>query len=726
MIALLLKRPLLILSCIALATIALGWAASRLQVDNTPEAWLPANLSKLDDYYQFKDRFGDDSLIVVFTDQALIEEEAWRANFEKFSEALLDLSGIASIEAPDFDPEIGQPSIRSPLAPYLFNKENNYAAIVLFPEDSLDVAQRSQLINELQDTLIPWEAQIGTLKIAGADVITHDLDLGSQQSLGGLSPLVFTLMCGILLVATRSWRAVIVGLLIVSVVSIMSLGIFALADRTLNLVVVTMPAILAVVTVAQFMHLFSRFQSIETNNSKTELDKSMRHGWWRQAIAATWKPCMLSAVTTAAGFAALGFSEIPPVYNLGTFTAIGVILSFLLTFSLGPILLSLSSKVCPRPQTQRWWTNTRVNSISTWLQQHATAILLVAIVGTIVCGLGLRKLTVESNILTFFPPDHRVPLNYHEFEDNLLGLSTFELILEGDRDQVFSEQTLTALELFLEQSIQEEPLLQQGLSPLLRPSPDDHGDLQLIMPATILAHSIPENPADLPEELNASLWVQDNQVVLRTTLAAQTDSSNACHDLAERLRERIATAFPAGISATLTGSATLLIEGQVLLLDTQIRSFGIAFLIVTLVIIAAFRSVRLVTISLLPNLLPVVMTLGLMGLLAIPLNTATVTVAGIALGLIVDDTIHFLHQYREGRKLGKSALLAIRQTLFHVGRPIIITSLAVAIGFGAFAFTPFRPTLYFGLLIAVTAITAVICDLIVLPALLLWRKEKNS
>lgn len=726
MISILLKRPSPIFAFVALVTIALAWAATRLQVDNTPEAWLPSNLSKLDDFYQFQDRFGADSLIVVFTDQAKADQSSWRGNFIEFSNALNDLSGIASTEGPDLGIEVSKAAIHSSLAPYLLNKENGYAAIALFPDDSLDVQKRSQLVGQLQDALSSWEQQIGTLRIAGADVITHDLDLGSQQSLGGLSPLVFILMCGVLLIATRSWRAVLVGLLIIIVVSIMSLGLFALAGRTLNLVVVTMPAILAVVTIAQYMHLFSRFQSIEVVDNNTKPDRTTRQAWWRQAVEATWKPCMLSAVTTAAGFAALGFSDIPPVQNLGIFTAIGVLLSFLLTFSLGPTILSLSAKVRPRVIHKVWWTQSRSSAISSSLKKHTRIILSVAIIGTAVCAIGLSKLIIESNILTFFPADHRVPQNYHEMEENLLGLTTFELILEGERDRILSEETLAELEAFLEESIREEPLLQQALSPFFQPTPNNHEDLELIAPTNALAQSIPESSNEMPAALESSLWMEGNDIALRTTLAARTDSSNACHDLAERLRQRIENTFPDDIKVTLTGSASLLIEGQVLLLETQIRSFAIAFLVVTLVIILAFRSAKLVVLSLLPNLLPVIITLGLMGLLEIPLNTATVTVAGIALGLIVDDTIHFLHHYWEKRRHGAMVGVAVTQTLLHVGRPIVITSLAVAIGFGAFAFAPFRPTLYFGSLIAVTAITAVICDLIVLPALLLWRKEKTS
>ncbi len=194
----------------------------------------------------------------------------------------------------------------------------------------------------------------------------------------------------------------------------------------------------------------------------------------------------------------------------------------------------------------------------------------------------------------------------------------------------------------------------------------------------------------------------------------------------ERLRAALPAAFPPGITAKITGGPTLLIRGQVLLLETQVRSFALAFVVVSLVIAVAFRSFRVLLVSLIPNLLPIIYTLGLMGLLHVPLDTATVTVAGIALGLIVDDTIHILHRYAAARGDGTATPAAVADTLYIVGRPVLVTSLAVAAGFGGFAFSPFPPTFYFGLLIAWTSISAVACDLVVLPALLLLRSRREA
>ncbi|MDJ0849334.1 MAG: MMPL family transporter [Myxococcota bacterium] len=718
-----LTRPVVTLVAGLLVTIALGVAAAGVRFDNTPDTWLPTVGDDLAEYERFRDRYGEDSLIVAVAEEPGLRDPERRRAFAELADALRALPGVSWVEAPErVDTDEGPAELRSvfssPLARHLENADGSRAGVALFPEPELDAQQRSALVADLESLLAGWTARIGTLRLAGADVITHDLDRGSQRSLGGLSPLVFATMCLVFFLATRSLAAVGAMLLAVIAASVWTLGLVALAERTLNLVVVVMPAILAVVTAAQATHLLSRFFALEVGDM-VSADRADRVRWWRRATEACWRPCLLSAVTTAAGFASLAASEIPPVRDLGAFTAAGVLFSFVLTFSVVPALLVLTRRVHPRRVAARWWTPARATAITAVIRRHAVATVLVAASLSAVCAIGLGRLELESHILRFFPPDHRIPTNYEDIEANLLGLTPFELEIEGDRERVLSAETLLAFDRILEEALREEALLQQALSPLVAKSPAPPAGLR----AARLDAALPADGDELPDSLRRFVWIAGDRLALRTTLAARTASSNDCDALIQRLRQRLDGIFPEGVDARITGAATLLIHGQVLLLDTQLRSFAFALAAVTLVIALVFRSFSVVCVSLLPNLMPIAVTLGLMGLAGVPLDTATVTVAGIALGLIVDDTIHFLHGYWQSRRAGKLASAAVADTLFTVGRPVLVTSLAVAAGFGAFAFSPFRPTLFFGLLIAWSSLAAVFCDLVVLPALLQLRRR---
>ena len=396
--------------------------------------------------------------------------------------------------------------------------------------------------------------------------------------------------------------------------------------------------------------------------------------------------------------------------------------SFALSFSLVPALLAASSRVLPRgAEAHPWWTLSRATAYTDWLTRRGPAIIGFSIAVSILALAGMLQLRVESFILEFFSPSHRVPTNYHTIEQELLGLTPIEIVVEGDPSILLTDATLEAYRNLLQSTLREEPLVKQVVSILLEPTRGR--TLEFSVPPAELRKALTEE--GVPAGAGAFLHVERGRYFLRTTLLAATDSSSAVHALVKRLRERIAQDVPSGVTARVTGSTTLLIEGQVLLLETQIWSFAAAFGAIALVILIAFRSLPFALLALPPNLVPIGVTLGFMGFANIPLNTATVTVAGIALGLVVDDTIHIMHNWIQQQRSGASSKRAVTLALFEIGSPAVMTSMAFGAGFGVFAFAPFRPTMYFGLLIAMTAITGLLCDVVLFPAMLLRLGKKR-
>jgi len=725
-----LTRPGITIAVTAILTVVLGIAASRIEVDNTPENWLPSDTSGLDELAQFRERFGDDSIILAVSRNADLGSAAWRADFAALAETIRGIEGVGSVlaparavPAPTDDPyeaalAEGAAAIRPPIEPYLVGADGRHVALAISVGGGLDPPTRSRLVTRLEDALAAAPSRLGSLDIAGADVITHDLDHGTARSLASLGPLVLLLMCAVFYGSTRSVRAVGAMILTTVAAATASVGLMALAGRRLNLVVAAMPAILAVTTVAYATHLLSHYLGIPAAPGEAR-DHGTRLRWWQEALETTWRPSLLTALTTAAGFAALVTSGIPPIRDMGIFTAIGVLSSFVFAFTFLPALLSLSDRVAPHAVASRHWTAARAVAVTHFLRRHAWTCIAVAVFLALLGVLGMTDLRVESHVLRFFPEDHRVPRNYREIEATLVGLTPFELVVEGPRARMLTPAAVGALDEYLQAALRDEPLLLQVISPLEAVAPGTSAERR----AHVLDTVLPRRPDLLPDAVRRFVWMSDDgdTLALRTTLTSRTGTSNEVHALIERLRARLDGRVPDGLRAHITGGPTLLIRGQVLLVDTQVQSFALSFLVVTAIIALNFRSVSIVVVSLIPNLLPLVYTLGLMGLTGIPLDAATVTVAGIALGLLVDDTIHLLHHYTAAQRIGMPAVTAVADSLFAVGRPVLVTCVAVAAGFGAFALSPFPPTRYFGLLIAWTAMMAVVCDLVLLPALLLVR-----
>lgn len=719
------SRPWAMLAACLLLTLGLGSQLPSLRIDNTPEAWLNSKSEALRELRTFRARFGEDTPLIAYVSGENLAAKAplWQALVAEMSA----LPGVARVFAPQWDGQAdaaGQDATQDspqPLRYYLSSPDGRHAALVLLPQESLQGPERNALVDRLENALAPWKSRLGEFHLAGPDVITHDLDSGSQSSLSSLAPLVLFAMCLVLYFASREWRAVVVSLLAILMLSVWCMALLPLSGRSLNLVVATMPAILAVVLMTQSMHVLAAFHALPAPESPTEHTQRMQ--WWRQALRTTFRPNLLCVLTTAAGFASLGSSQIPPVRDLGILTAIGVCLSFVLSYTLIPALLAADSHILPRGlDAQPWWTRSKAEAYTDWLSRRSTLIFAVAVITLISALGGMRLLRVESHILELFSPDHRVPVNYRMIEKNLLALTPIELVIDGSPSVLVGNDSLEAYRSLLSRTLADEAEVHQIVSILLEPTRSRK--LEFALSPSELREALADDA--LPAGLDSYFKIEQGRYFLRTTLLVATNSSDQCYALVERLRARLRGALPPGVNALVTGSATELIEGQVQLVQTQIWSFGLAFAMIAIVILISFRSLSFALVTLPPNLVPISFTLGFMGFSGIPLNTATVTVAGIALGLVMDDTIHVLHYWIRARRAGSSSYEAVTRALLEVGHPALMTSLAVGVGFGVFAFAPFRPTKYFGLLIAITAVTGLLCDLVLFPAMLLMADRRKT
>jgi predicted RND superfamily exporter protein len=371
------------------------------------------------------------------------------------------------------------------------------------------------------------------------------------------------------------------------------------------------------------------------------------------------------------------------VRDLGLFTAFGVLASYGLTFSLAPTLLRPWASVTPQPPSaEPWWTPARAEALTGWILRRRWPLLAAgAALGLAGC-LGVARLQVESNVLSFFPADHPVRTSYGQIEQHLLGLTPVQLWLEGPLDEALGPATLEQLDQLVAPYRADHPLVTGVASPLDLPGLESLAYADRAALARALFADAP------PPGAETLVQRRGDRVHVRVTLTCRTSSDEAFNRFAAELRARAEAGFDGAVRCRVTGALPILVRVQSLLVETQLRSFAVALGLVTLVLAAYFRRVGVVAVSLVPNVLPILVTLGVMGHGGISLNTATVTVAGIAFGLVVADTIHFLHEYQRERGRGATSTAAVAHTLFTVGRPLVTTSVAVSAGFACFCLTP--------------------------------------
>lgn len=667
-------------------------------MDNSPETWLPSGDSEVKLYQRFKERFGSDSFLALVSQNPAPGHEKLVLELEQ---RLNSIEGLGDVMSPFKQGTQGE----APSTRHLLSEDGQRYALLIKVPQSTPPTDIPALISEVEQLALQYP-KLGAFTLVGTEVVTRDLNRGSERSFGGLFPLVAVALSFLLWRAFRSFRVVLAVFTSVAFAALTSLGTMAIAGRSLNLLVVLMPAILVVLTVAASVHLCQAYVSLASRNSQAS--SAERDEVWAQAMSATAKPCLLATVTTSLGFASLSFSQVGPVRDLGLFTALGAFWVLLASFTLVPTLLRGSTVRAADSRKDR----ARIASYLTFLSRVRIPVLTLGLLSFALLAAGLPRIRIESNVMKFFEQSHPLPAAYQDFEENFFGLTAFELVLDGPLNRVAADTSLDILE-NLEKFARSEGLTSDFLSPWL--PGEGSADLSERELRGLLGSGAQQRSAQIPDDLKAYLWRGGASAALRVTLLAPTGSSNQAYRSVTRLRDKIAqTALPPGVNLRVQGAAPLLVRGQVLLLNTQISSFATALLGITLVIIIAYRSLRLTLLSLVCNVLPVMGVLGLMAWLAIPLDAGTVTVAGIALGLIVDDTIHIIHGFAESPTEG-----ALRDTLEKAGKPILITTVAVALGFGLFSFASFQPTKYFGLLTAATSCLALIADLVLLPALLL-------
>ena len=358
---------------------------------------------------------------------------------------------------------------------------------------------------------------------------------------------------------------------------------------------------------------------------------------------------------------------------------------------------------------------------------HRRTVMIVTLAGALGAALlaALFGLKADSNVIGFFKRDSEVAVTYHRVLPGFTGPYSVEVLLTPPGEAVtldvfrsadrFSERVGTWLG--VAKVISAVDLVKKAHQRALLEPPGVH---RLPADEEAFREAWQDAGANLGDELES--FYHADSGTLRLSILAQAMGSDEHGELLAAIRERLAD-LGSGWRPRLTGLVPLLVDMQERLLESQIRSFGLAFLLIGPIIALLLRSVRYAALSLAPNLTPIVLALGVMSLFDIALDPATVMIAGIALGIAVDDTIHLLEFYLGRRRGGGAAGEALDESLQTVGRAMIRTSVITTLGFLVLCFSEFLPLLYFGLFTGLAMLAAMMAALVVLPALLLLAER---
>ena len=445
----------------------------------------------------------------------------------------------------------------------------------------------------------------------------------------------------------------------------------------------------------------------------------------RAAVAETLRrvavPCLFTSLTTAVGFVALMANPIGPIRVFGAFASVGVMLAFVATVLVVPAGLSLGRRRDRNPALGPGTRGLGRLAVLDRLAQGRPGLVLAAtaVLGGVVIA-GVHGLRVETNNLEYFHRDAPLVRDSLSIEQTYGGSAPLDVVVDTGRAAGALEPALLASLVAFQDRLEAIDGVARGIS-----LADLTRDLHHAMAGEERTTDLPHDVAMVDQLLllpDADMVGRIVDTERRTTRVA-TRFAGATLGL-KQSRELLAQVQAAaddtlGEGARLTGSSLLFVRMDRHLVTGQIRSLSIVLALLLVIMSGLFRSLRVGLLAMIPNVLPIAMMLGLMGWLDVPLDGLTAMIACIAIGIGVDDTIHYLHRLRHELRREPDLRAAMSRTLAVVGRPIVFTTVVLTAGFGVFGFSDFLGTRNFGLLTGLTVMVALVADLLVLPAVLI-------
>lgn len=732
-----------VLAGVLLVGLGLGAFAAGLKVDNSLEVWFPSDDPSLVSYRGFLDTFGNDEVIVT----ALHQEGAGLTSarlerLERVGDAIAGVEGVARVRslathvAADTIVDVAPVATAADasaarvakaqrvldgggLARRFVGDGDDADTLVLYTwldaSEGIDDA-RPRILDDIRAATERALAGSGEeVSHAGMGILYDAINratLGEGSLFIGLSYLVIVLA---LLWLTRSVRWTALAVVVVTLTDAAVLGAMTLLDRPVTMFTMALPALLLVLGVAHVVHLHSHLveDTAAASRSRAAL-------LW--SLAGVLAPCGLNALTTAAGFLSLSTASVAITRDFGVFAALGVVLAFAFAVALTLVFL-LRLPVRPRRGPSARLRGV-VEAVMLGAVRRRWLVLLGGGVVAVGSAFGASRIVPDTFALGFLPSDHELHEHSAEVEERFGQYLPLELVLTTTEAGAWRAPAFLAALARAQDALEGDARFGQTLS-----IADVLAEAQRSLSgASSTPRYVPDaasGPAQLleilastPNAADVRALVSEDDRALRLTVTVPMSTASGFKQSADRALA-IARPLLAG-HATVEPSGYLPLNWKMAagLVRDQVTSFALAFLVVFAILGLALRSWRLTLAAVPANLVPVLVTLGVMGLFGIRLDIATVTIAASVLGIIVDDTIHLLFAVRRARASGAAIEEAVRRTAASTGVAIATTSVVFTAGFLVIATSSVSSVGLVGLLSAVAVVAALVCDLVLLPAVL--------
>ncbi len=597
----------------------------------------------------------------------------------------------------------------------LLSRDGTTSAIIVSVDAQADAASRRTLDEEI-GAIVTGEGAGLDVWYTGSPHLAVEITRLLLNDLYRIAPIVIFVLAAVLALSFRSLYGVLIPLLTVMISTTWTLAIIVWLGYSLNMVTVLVPPLLLVLGLSYSVHVVSEYRMVVMENSSGQNPLT-------ETLSQVALPVVLTGLTTVAGFMSLTISPLEAIREFGIFTVIGASLATLTALVITPALIAVLQH--PRdtlPDKRSVYREPWFDRVVGWValfDARARTPILIAAAAIFVAGLyGSANINVGFDILGNFPEQSDARMALKKTEQYLDGTSVFYVVVKARHKDAWKEpaklEELRNLQVWIESQ------------------PEVAGTSSIVDYISALGHvflgeesrerQIPASRNQISQMLffgttdDARQFVDPGYRIANIVVRVRAVGTDVILDIVDQIEKRIQV-LPKGYEATVTGYPVLV--GAILdkIARGQVQSILLALLIVYVILVALFLSFRIGFVALIPNVLPVVVFFGALGIFGIPLSPGISVVAPMVLGLAIDDTIHYFTRFnREIKNTGNQSVATVA-TLRHVGRPVTYTTLGLCLGFLVLTTADVQMQVDVGIMASLSLAFAWLADFVLTPAL---------
>ncbi len=743
---------IIVLSFVLLFSVWCAYKVRELKFDYDFEAFFPNEDNELEQYQTFRNRFEWDNEFVLLAMEN--KEGIFKKDFlQKIDSLSHDLKQLVYVDRVISPTTIRNMSLNGlPVQKRLMHTDDES----LYREDSIHIYNTPELIGsffppDARSLCIYIKTDQGLSKTKSDSlargiekafakyhfdeihfvgrIVAQDVYLKNLQSeFVYFLVISFGLVIVFLWLSFRSAYGVVVPISIVLVSILWTMGIMAMIGKPIDIMTVMMPTMIFISGMSDVVHFFSKYFE--------ELAKgTLRDKIYPLILKEVGFPTFLTLITTVVGFLSLLFSSIKPIRDFGIYTSVGIVVAFILSYTLLPALLYIFTP--KRLVAVHGHDNNTYNLMRKglfWIFRHQKTILAVTALLIVLSVVGVYKIRVNNLLLEDLSDNVKIKQDFNFFDRHYSGVRPLEMAVEvKDKTKTIWDYDvmvqLNKVDDFLKKEYRagfmySPAMLVRTVGKAL--NGDDQGDGKF--PDAAEYETIKKQLLSNKKNRDIRRIIAPDGRFARISGKIRDEGSLVINARNAHFKTFIAQQVnPALLDVRITGAAHLVDRNNEYMVDNMTQGFVFSIVVIALLTYFLHRSWRMVLVFILPNLIPLLIIAGIMGFGGIELKAATSLVFSIAFGVATDDTIHFISRLKIELGYGKSLIYAFKRTYFETGKPILLTTFILMGGFVSLMISDFQSTFYFGFLICITIVIAVLADIFLLPVLLfmiLGKKRK--